>query len=148
MELIAPEGTQVARSGIADAGVATSDWPTAKFRVRTGSATSSKCCGPSAGIDASRAHQEIGNITRQEGAGRQVVADVGVGSSTTVGLPARRSVCGEARDGPEGQNAAHGSIAHIMSKNPQGCAPSPILIAHCVFPRAKLHRPRYLRLIY
>src|SRR5258706_11878145 len=96
MELIAPEGTQVARSGIARC------W---SRHVQTGRFCKIPCdeqavrhlqiaCGPRAGIErVKRLTQEISNLlTRQEGAGIKVVAAVGVGSSTNVGLLARLSV--------------------------------------------------------
>src|SRR6267154_4363669 len=96
MELIAPEGTQVARSGIAGC------W---SRHVQTGRLCKIPCdeqavrhlqiaCGPSAGIECvKRLTQEISNLlTRQERAGVKVVAGVGVSSSTNVGLPAWLSV--------------------------------------------------------
>src|SRR6266436_6705393 len=96
MELIAPEGTQVARSGIAGC------WGR---HVHTGRLCKIPCdeqavrhlqiaCGPRAGIErVKRLTQEIGNLlARQERADVKVVAAVGVGSSTNVGLPARLSI--------------------------------------------------------
>src|SRR5437868_1160644 len=96
MELIAPEGTQAARSGIAGC------W---SRHVQTGRFCKIPCdeqavrhlqiaCGARAGIKrVKRLTQEISNfLTRQERAGVKVVAVLGVGSSTKVGLPARLSV--------------------------------------------------------
>src|SRR5712671_4506797 len=96
MELIAPEGTQVARSGIAGC------W---SRHVQAGRLCKIPCdeqavrhlqiaCGPRAGIErVKRFTQEISNLlTRQERAGVNVAATVGVGSSTNVGLPARLSI--------------------------------------------------------
>src|SRR6266850_3323911 len=96
VELIAPERTQAARSGIAGC------W---SRHVQTGRLCKIPCdeqamrhlqiaCGPRAGIKrVKRLAQEISNLlTRQERAGVNVVAAVGVGSSTNVGLPAWLSV--------------------------------------------------------
>src|SRR5882757_4442597 len=96
MELIAPEGTQVARSGIAvcwsrhvQAG-RLCKIPRDEQAVRHLQIS----CGPRAGIKrVKRLTQEISNLlARQERAGVNVVAAVGVGSSTNVRLPARLSI--------------------------------------------------------
>src|SRR5438270_10952890 len=92
MELIAPEGTQAARSGIAGC------W---SRHVQAGRLCKIPCdeqamrhlqiaCGPRAGIErVKRLAQEISNLlTCQERAGVNVVAAVCAGSSTNVGLPA------------------------------------------------------------
>src|SRR6267154_1908584 len=96
VELIAPERTQAARSGIAGC------W---SRHVQTGRLCKIPCdeqavrhlqiaCGPRAGIKrVKRLTQEISNLlTRQERAGINVAATAGVGSSPNVGLPARLSI--------------------------------------------------------